>query len=67
MSRYDFTEAAEFLETCVPLHDLYCDVCDSMHLLNSSLLSEEKKDALWHTLLTVADFLECITEKQPHK
>lgn len=64
-TRYDFREAAHFFNECVPLLDLYEDVCEAMHLLSTPnrYLTKERKDEIWHTLLTCADFLDTITVK----
>lgn len=64
-TRYDFKEAAYFLNDCVPLSDLYEDVLDAMQLLSEPKqhLTRKKRAEIWHTLLTCADFLETITPK----
>ena len=62
-ARYNFKDAADFLNECVPLSDLYEDVCEAMHNISAQRLSKERKDEIWHTLLTVADFLETIEVK----
>lgn len=60
MSRYDFSEATHFLnyELDVTPGELREEIEDAMCEL-------EPGSALWHTLLTVADFLERIKEKLP--
>lgn len=62
-TRYDFKEAAYFLNDCVPLDELRADVSIAMQQLSTQRLSKEKKDEIWHTLLSCADFLETITPK----
>ena len=62
--RYDFREANSFLNDCVPLDDLYDDVCAALLMLNRRRLSSQKKDEIWHTLLSCADLLETITPKE---
>lgn len=59
-TRYDFKEADCFLNNCVPLDELYRDVCAAMRHILTQRLSKEKKDEIWHTLLTCADFLDTI-------
>lgn len=65
MIRYNFKDAADFLNECVPLSDLYEDVCEAMSLLSTPnrYLTKERKAEIWHTLLTCADFLEAIVVK----
>lgn len=63
MNRYDFKEAAAFLNHSVPLSDLYDEVCEALRLLSCKRLTKEKRDEIWHTLLTCADFIETIEVK----
>ncbi len=65
MRRYDFGEAGYFLNECVPLEDMYGDVCASLDMLSGRHLSKEKRARIWRTLLVCADFLETIAEKKP--
>lgn len=62
---YDFTEAEAFLEEDVPLGDLYEMACEGMRILSApkKYLNKEKRQELWHILLTCADFLDTITLK----
>ena len=62
-TRYDFKEATYFLNECVPLNDLRDDVFIALHNLSAQRLSKEKKDEIWHTLLTCADFIDTIAPK----
>ena len=62
MSRYDITDAADFLENelCATPEQLRDEIVEAMHLVT---LIENKRntryvDAVWHTLLTCADFME---------
>lgn len=56
MSRYDFTDASDFLVGAgITPEELYDEVVDAMSEV-------DPKTPLWHTLLTIADFLETITE-----
>lgn len=66
MSRksYDFREAAYFLNDCVPLDDLYHNVCAAIGMLDLHRLSKAKKGEIYSVLLTMADFLGTITPKQ---
>lgn len=59
MSRYDFTDASDFLEFTahVTPEELFIEVQDAM-------CEVSPKTPLWHTLLTIADFLETITENE---
>ncbi len=61
MTRYDFTEAADFLNNSVPLGDLYADVVEAMHDLSEYRhLTRKDINKVWHTLLTCADFIDTI-------
>ena len=61
MTRYDFTEAAEFLDNSVPLSDLYEDVVQAMHDIGERrYLTREGIVRVWGTLLACADFLDTI-------
>ena len=64
-TRYDFKEAANFLNDCVPLSDMYEDVLTAMHLLSAPkrYLTKKKRTEIWHTLLTCADFIDTIAPK----
>lgn len=54
MSRYDFTEAMDFLDEAeIAPEKLRDEIEDAMSELDPAT-------PLWHTLLTVADFLERI-------
>lgn len=58
MSRYDFTDASDFLVGAgITPEELCIEVQDAMSEI-------EPKTPLWHTLLTIADFLETITENE---
>lgn len=63
-TKYDFREATSFLNDCVPLNELYDDVCAAMRDVSKRRLSQGKRDEIWHTLLCCADFLQTITPKQ---
>lgn len=63
-TKYDFREAADFLNECVPPDELYDDVCAAMRDVSKRRLSQDKRDEIWHTLLCCADFLQTITPKQ---
>lgn len=64
-TRYDFSEAADFLDENVALSDMYDDVLTAMHLLSAPkrYMTKKKRAEIWHTLLTCADFLDTITQK----
>lgn len=62
-TRYDFKEATFFLNECVSLDDLRDEVCSAMHNIPAQRLSKKKKNKIWHTLLTCADFLDTISLK----
>ena len=68
MSRYDFTATSDFLEleAGITPNQLYDEIQDAMSDIDSlrNKRNEKKVSAIWHTLLTCADFLECITEKE---
>ena len=68
MSRYDFTAASDFLEleAGITPDQLYAEVMEAMSDIDSlrNNRNGRKVSAIWHTLLTCADFLECITEKE---
>lgn len=64
MTRYDFREAASFLNECISLDCLYNDVCAAMGIIYADRLSKKKKDEIYDILLTCADFLETITIKE---
>ena len=56
MARYDFTDASDFLVGAgITREELFDEVQDAMSEV-------DPKTPLWHTLLTIADFLETITE-----
>lgn len=65
MSRYNFREAADFLNESVPLSDLYEDVLEAMGNLSAPKKHLTKKDRtfIWSVLLTCADFLDTIEVK----
>lgn len=62
MTRYDFTEATDFLNNSVPLSELYEDVLDSMRILSSprKYIGKASQEEIWSTLLTCADFIDTI-------
>lgn len=62
--RYDFSEAACFLNENAAPGELYDEVQEAMSNLMAPRLSRKKKRAMWHSLLTLADFLETITPKK---
>lgn len=64
MTRYDFSETADFLNYSVPLGDLYDDVVFAMHSMGEYryLTREDVKDIL-SVLLTCADFIDTIKIK----
>lgn len=58
MSRYDFTDASDFLVGAgITPEELYIEVQDAMSEVSP-------KTPLWHTLMTVSEFLETITENE---
>lgn len=63
MNRYNFREAAAFLNYSVPLSDLYDEVCEALQLLSCKRLTKDKRSEIWHTLLTCADFIKTIEVK----
>ena len=66
MTRYDFTDAADFLaEAGITPEELYDEIQDAMSDIHSLRNKRNKKkiSAIWHTLLTCADFLETIEVK----
>ena len=63
MMRYDFRDAADFLNYEVPLCELRDDLTAALRMMTHKRLSKEKKDEVWHILLTCADFIERITTK----
>ena len=68
MSRYDFTNAVDFLVGArVTPEELYKEILEAMSDIDSlrNKRNGKKVSAIWHTLLTCADFLELITEKEP--
>ncbi len=61
MTRYDFTDASDFLVAVgITPEELYSEVVDSMGEV-------DPKTPLWHTLLTLADFIECIVPAPPSR
>lgn len=56
MTRYDFSAASDFLTAAgITPEELYDEIQDAMSEV-------DPKTPLWHTLLTITDFLETITE-----
>lgn len=68
MSRYDFTEASDFLEleAGITPDELYAEIQDAMSEIGSIRTKRnwKKVSTIWHTLLVCADFLERITDKE---
>lgn len=67
MRRYDLTDAADFLvEADVNPEDLYIEILQAMEDVDilRNKRNSEKVSAIWHTLLTCADFFETISVKK---
>ncbi len=63
MSRYDLTDAADFLiEADITPEDLYIEILQAMENVDKlrNKRNSEKVSAIWHTLLTCADFFETL-------
>ncbi len=69
MSRYDFSEASDFLEleARITPEELHIEVVNAMRQLGDIETKRNKKvvTSVWDPLLTIADFLELITDKNP--
>lgn len=63
MMRYDFRDATDFLNYEVPLGELRDDLTAALRMMTHKRLSKEKKDVVWHILLTCADFVDTIAPK----
>lgn len=66
MSRYDFTDASDFLvEAGITPEELYDEIQDAMSDIDSlrNKRNGKKISTIWHTLLTCADLLDTITLK----
>ena len=68
MTRYDFSAASDFLMAAqITPEELYDEIQDALTDIHSlrNRRNSGKVSAIWHTLLTVADLLECVVATEP--
>lgn len=65
MTRYDFSEAQDFLQE-VPAENLYSDVCRAILMLDriTGKRNRQVADEVFDVLVTCADLLASITAKE---